>query len=251
MNLQTHLKIILVMKQSFIVLAFGALLLSVGASAQIVVQVGAFNEKVPLTNFMELDGIYHVVDRNAIHRYLIGGFGSGAEAAVVAEKARSLGFPNARVEDMSKYPDCTCFVPDKVKTLKSIFFDFDKSSLRSESIFQLDKLYEILVENPSYTAELRAHTDAKGSVEYNNALSQRRATAAKDYLLRKGIPSHRIKTSTFGENDPIAKNEVNGQDTEEGRQYNRRVELRVIDAGGNVLNSIVEEIQVPTGLETH
>lgn len=233
-------------------------LLSVGfvgfCAAQIVVQVGAYNEKVSLTNFMELDGIYHVIDQNDIHRYLIGGFSNESEAGVVAQKARTLGFPNARVVDWSKYPKCACSpqVSEKIRTLKSIFFDFDKSFLRGEAKQELDKLYEILSENPNYTTELRAHTDAKGSLEYNTALSQRRANAAKDYLIKRGIASQRIKTNTHGEATPIAKNELNGGvDTEQGRQLNRRVELIVNDESGRELNNLVEEIYVPTELKAN
>ena len=119
--------------------------------------------------------------------------------------------------------------------LKWIFFDYDKSNLRSASTAELDKLVAILKEHTDYKAELSAHTDDHGTDAYNDALSQRRANAAKAYLESKGISADRIKATTFGKKDPVAKNEVNGKDSEAGRQFNRRVELNVDDAKGNRL----------------
>ncbi len=229
--------------------------------AQIVVQVAAFETSVQISTYFEgLDGVYLSKDQNDIHHYYIGGFSSEADAASQVQKAVDLGFTNAYVVDLSRYGNCTCNVVrrpvpvivdsgEKIRNLKSIFFGFDKSDLRSESRVQLDLLYEILIENPTYSTELRAHTDAKGSIEYNRALSQRRADSAKNYLISKGISSSRISTNTYGENTPIAKNELNGSDTEEGRQLNRRVELLVKDGSGRILNGIVEEIEVPDHLK--
>jgi outer membrane protein OmpA-like peptidoglycan-associated protein/uncharacterized protein YegP (UPF0339 family) len=123
--------------------------------------------------------------------------------------------------------------------LNWIFFDFNKADLRSASQTELDQMAAILKKNPDYVALLSAHTDSKGSDAYNDALSGRRASNAKQYLIGKGIAAARIKTSLNGEKDPIAKNEVSGKDTEQGRQYNRRVELYVQDKEGkNVCESI-------------
>ena len=103
--------------------------------------------------------------------------------------------------------------------------------------------------NSQYNVELSAHTDAKGSFSYNDALSNRGANAAKNYQMSNGIPEDRIKLSTFGENFPIEKNELNdGVDTPTGRQFNRRVELMVYNPNGAV-SSLVEEIDVPLALK--
>ena len=221
-------------------------------SQDYVVQVAAFDTKVSLDYFKGLDGIYHFEDHNNIHKYYIGGFNDKSKAENSAQKAKGLGY-NARVIDMDairKTCSLTCgapAIPDPTK-IRSIFFDFDKSFLRTTSKRQLDQLRTILKSNDDYHVELSAHTDAKGSVEYNTALSMRRANAAKDYLISKGISADRIKTSTFGENVPIAKNELeNGQDTEQGRQLNRRVELIVHNSKGKV-EPIVEDIDVPASL---
>ena len=219
-----------------------------------VVQLAAFDRQVPVSYFKGgLSGIYHVKDHNDIHKYYIGGFTSEAAANEVAKQAQANGY-NARAIDMGRIRNACALgcgmapMPDPTK-IRSIFFDFDKSALRSESRYQLDQLYTILTQNPEYNLELSAHTDAKGSLEYNKALSIRRANAAKEYLTNKGIPAARIKVSTFGEEAPIAKNELdNGQDTEQGRQYNRRVELIVFNPSGTV-EPVVEKIEVPDALK--
>ena len=214
-----------------------------------VVQLAAFDRAVSLDYFKGLNGVYHVEDHNNIHRYYIGGFTDEAAANASATEANKLGH-NARVIDMHKVRStCSlaCGTPLDPTKIKSIFFDFDKYSLRSESKHQLDRLFELMIAHPDYNVELSAHTDAKGSNNYNNSLSINRANAAKKYLIAKGLSSTRINTSTFGEEVPIAKNEVNGKDTPKGRQYNRRVEIKIIDNSGNVAQ-LVEKIEVPSNL---
>ena len=107
----------------------------------------------------------------------------------------------------------------------------------------------ILLENPNYSVEFRAHTDAKGSLDYNEALADRRAASAQSYLIAQGISSDRIRTTRFGERAPIARNELDGGvDTPEGRQLNRRVEVVVYNGDGARVN-LVEEIYVPPHLQ--
>ncbi len=217
-----------------------------------VVQIAAFDTKVKLDYFNGLNGIYHIEDHNNIHKYYIGGFKDKSGAETKAKEAQNLGY-KAYVVDLEAIRDkcgIGCgVVPADPEKLQSIFFDFDKSFLRPKSKRQLDHLYSILAQNVKYTVELSAHTDAKGSLEYNTALSNRRANAAKAYLMAKGIPENRIKISTFGENAPIAKNAMaDGKDTPEGRQYNRRVELIIHNSKG-AIEPIVEDIQVPATLK--
>ncbi len=123
-------------------------------------------------------------------------------------------------------------LPVKSCDLSWIFFDFNKSDLRAASKSELDKLVTIMKDNKDYVAVLKANTDGKGSDAYNEALSNRRADNAKAYLVNKGIDAARIKTSINGEKEPAAKNEVGSQDSEAGRQFNRRVELYVEDKSG-------------------
>lgn len=222
----------------------------------IAVQVAALEQPIAMSNFNGLSGIYQSRDHNNIYRYYVGGYATSSDAQPMLQKALERGFPYARIVDLDDIrakcalscagSSSSSVQPDQ---LRSIFFDFDQSFLRPNSKFELDKLYTILVNNPSYSAELRAHTDARGTNSYNDALSQRRANAAKHYLVSKGISSSRLNARTYGENTPIAKNEKNGTDTPEGRQLNRRVELLVIDGSGNYLNHIVEPIHVPAELK--
>lgn len=109
--------------------------------------------------------------------------------------------------------------------LKNIFFDFDKATLRPESYNELDRLVTLLTENPSIKVELSAHTDSKGSDDYNMKLSQKRAESVVNYLVTKGIAADRLIAKGYGETKPIDTN-----DTEEGRQNNRRVEFKIISA---------------------
>jgi outer membrane protein OmpA-like peptidoglycan-associated protein/uncharacterized protein YegP (UPF0339 family) len=124
--------------------------------------------------------------------------------------------------------------------LNWIFFDFNKADLRTTAKTELDQMVSILKKNPDYVALLSAHADFKGSDAYNQALSGRRATNAKKYLVANGIAASRIKTNLSGEKDPIAKNE----EDDRVRQYNRRVELYVQNKEGkNVCESIPPVIE--------
>ena len=106
--------------------------------------------------------------------------------------------------------------------LRNIFFDFDKATLRPESSSELENLYKVLTDNPNMKIEISGHTDNKGTAEYNKDLSQRRAKAVVDYLITKGIKADRLKYAGYGFDQPIATN-----DTDEGRQLNRRTEFEI------------------------
>lgn len=108
--------------------------------------------------------------------------------------------------------------------LNNIFFDFDKSTLKPESITELDKVYELMVANPEMRVEISGHTDNKGSAEYNKGLSMRRAQVVVNYLIKKGIKKNRMKAMGYGFDRPIDTN-----DTDEGRAHNRRTEFTIID----------------------
>lgn len=107
--------------------------------------------------------------------------------------------------------------------LKNIYFDFDKTTLKSESFVELDKVVDLLKKNPSVEIEISGHTDSKGADEYNLNLSQGRSQAVVDYLISQGIESYRLSAHGYGESKPIDTN-----DTDEGRANNRRVEFTVL-----------------------
>ena len=118
--------------------------------------------------------------------------------------------------------------------LRNIYFDFDKATLRPQSIEELDHLYQFLVNNPTAIVEISAHTDRIGSYEYNINLSKRRAQAVVDYLINKGIDSKRLIAKGYGFTKPVATNS-----TEEGRQLNRRVEFKILSYDDKELESIL------------
>jgi len=107
--------------------------------------------------------------------------------------------------------------------LKNIFFDFDKAVLRPESTNELERLTKLLDDVPSLKIEISGHTDSKGSDVYNQKLSQRRAKAVVDHLIGAGISQSRLEFRGAGEKEPVSTN-----DTDEGRQENRRTEFKVL-----------------------
>ena len=108
--------------------------------------------------------------------------------------------------------------------LNNIFFDFDKSILKEESFPELNRLVNFLNENIFLKIEIAGHTDNQGNDSYNLKLSKDRANAVLEYLISKGISRNRITSVGYGETKPISTN-----DNEEGRQLNRRVEVKILD----------------------
>ena len=86
--------------------------------------------------------------------------------------------------------------------IENIFYDFNKANLRPESATALDELVRLLNENPNVTFELSAHTDCRGSDQYNEVLSQRRAESVVNYLIQHGIASDRLTPKGYGEGKP-------------------------------------------------
>jgi outer membrane protein OmpA-like peptidoglycan-associated protein len=113
-------------------------------------------------------------------------------------------------------------------SVSNIYYDYDKSELRPESVASLDSVVHFLNDNPSITVEIYYYTDAKGGEEYNFALSQRRAQSVLDYLEKNGVDKGRLTAKGFGSKNAAAPNDVNGKDNPEGRQLNRRTEFRII-----------------------
>ncbi len=107
--------------------------------------------------------------------------------------------------------------------LSNIYFDTDRSALLPNSTGQLDNLLELLQKFPSMEIQIIGHTDAIGTADYNQDLSERRAAAVLNYLKAKGIAGNRLSSIGFGNKRPIASNK-----TEEGRRRNRRVEFKVM-----------------------
>jgi len=108
--------------------------------------------------------------------------------------------------------------------LNNIFFDYNKTTLRPESFPELDKVVELLQENPTIKIEIGGHTDDRGTDEYNQKLSQGRAESVVNYLAEHWIDPARISAKGYGESKPEVAN-----DSDENRQVNRRVEFTVLE----------------------
>lgn len=144
----------------------------------------------------------------------------------------------------------------KPVVIENIFYDFDKATLRPESEKALDEIIKMLNDNPNATIELGAHTDRKGTEQYNERLAQRRAQSVVDYLIAGGIAKDRLEAKGYGENVPkiinkkIAANQdfLNEGDTlteefilalpteqqEIADQINRRTEFKVLRTNYNL-----------------
>ncbi len=104
--------------------------------------------------------------------------------------------------------------------LEGVNFDYDKATLRPEDIAIIDRDAATLDKWGNVNIEVAGHTDDRGSDEYNLNLSQQRAEAVRNYLISKGVAADRLTAKGYGESQPVA-----GNDTDEGRLKNRRVEL--------------------------
>jgi outer membrane protein OmpA-like peptidoglycan-associated protein len=103
---------------------------------------------------------------------------------------------------------------------EKVLFGFDRSDLNTSAETNLNKLVNVLQKYPDTNIEIIGHTDNKGTNDYNQTLSQRRASSVASYLRAQRVSSSRLTTKGMGESDPIATN-----DTEDGRSQNRRVEF--------------------------
>ena len=112
-----------------------------------------------------------------------------------------------------------------VLVLHDVNFDFDKATLTPTAKGILDQVAAALQSRPDIKVEIDGHTDGKGSVPYNQKLSERRAASVVLYLVGKGIDSGRMTSAGFGKSMPVADNK-----TDAGRALNRRVELKVTEA---------------------
>ena len=155
--------------------------------------------------------------------------------------------------------------------IENIFYDFDKATLRPESSAALDSLVDLLNQNPHITIELSAHTDYKGSDQYNKRLSQQRAESVVRYLIQHGIASDRLTPKGYGEGNPkLIKKKVAEkypflkegdklteefitalpeEQQEPCNQLNRRTEFRVLQTTYGMFDKAGRLIQTPPAAE--
>ncbi len=108
-------------------------------------------------------------------------------------------------------------------TLKNVFFDSGSDDLRAESYPELDRIANFLKDNPTLVIEIAGHTDNIGSDSANLELSERRAESVVNYLAEQGVARQKLTSEGYGASMPVASNE-----SEEGRQRNRRTELKIV-----------------------
>lgn len=120
--------------------------------------------------------------------------------------------------------------PKEPVRIPNIQYEFDRSNITEPSKVAIDTTILVLMENnPELIIEIQSHTDNKGSDQYNEKLSQKRAESVVSYLISKGIRAERLKAKGYGESKPVAPNEnPDGSDNPEGRAQNRRTDFKII-----------------------
>jgi len=111
----------------------------------------------------------------------------------------------------------------KESQFETVYFDFDKFNLRSDSKSGLDSNYDLLIQFPDVMVKIEGHCDERGTVEYNLSLGEKRATACMDYLIGLGIDASKISTISYGKEKP-----VDGGHSEAAWGKNRRCEFKIV-----------------------
>ncbi|NNE30736.1 MAG: OmpA family protein [Winogradskyella sp.] len=124
----------------------------------------------------------------------------------------------------------------KVLDIPIIYFDFDKSNIRYSAELELQKVLAVLNQYPTMTIDIRSHTDCRGTVTYNEKLSERRAQSTRDYLIEKGVDPERLSAKGYGEsrlvNNCDCEPSNNSSCTEAEHQLNRRSEFIITSING-------------------
>ncbi|MFY0600888.1 MAG: OmpA family protein [Cyclobacteriaceae bacterium] len=117
----------------------------------------------------------------------------------------------------------------KAIELENIYYDLNKADIRPDAAIELNKLVDLLVDNPGIKIELSSHTDSRGSDRYNQKLSQRRAESAVAYIITQGIDSGRITAKGYGESKLVNQCSNGVKCSKEEHQRNRRTEFAVTE----------------------
>ena len=114
---------------------------------------------------------------------------------------------------------------NKIEIHEKIQFEYNKATIKPESFSLLDEITDVIKKNPHIKKiQIEGHASSEGNAAYNKALSDRRAKSVMKYLVDHGIEAARLTAKGFGSEKPIATN-----DTEEGREQNRRVEFNILE----------------------
>jgi OOP family OmpA-OmpF porin len=173
------------------------------------------------------------------------GGGTGILDAIGAPTYRVFGSVSYRHPKEEKPEPVPEPVREEVISVNTIHFEFDKSRVLPESYPEIEKVVDIIKSRPEVThVSIEGHTDSKGSDEYNQGLSERRANSVMEELIKRGIPASKLTAMGLGESMPVATNE-----TKEGRALNRRIEFRLQISPDAKINVVEDETAAPTFLE--
>jgi len=115
-----------------------------------------------------------------------------------------------------------------VLELKPIFFDLNKSNIRSDAAIELSKILDVMQQNPNIKVDIRSHTDSRNSGDYNKKLSDRRAKSTMAWLVKNGIDKSRLTAKGYGESRLLNKCADGVKCTEAEHQVNRRSEFIIV-----------------------
>ncbi len=189
----------------------------------------AMDVEIVITNLENNEQIVTKPQKNKDGKYVIK-LREGDKYEVNVRSPKGYAFYNTTVDMKSKVKEQKLDVklkPLKAKTkieLKNINFETNSAELDVSSYAELDRVVQLMNDNPEIKIEISAHTDDVGSKRYNNKLSDKRAESVVDYLKEKEIPEERMISKGYGEDEPLVPNT-----SEENRAKNRRVELKIVD----------------------
>ena len=155
---------------------------------------------------------------------VVGGLAGGAIGRYMDNQEREMREAVGQVESASIRRDQDIL---ELTFKADMMFDTNSSVLKPGAYSELDRVCQVLNKYPQCRIRIEGHTDSQGDENYNQQLSQRRAEAVRNALVAKNVDSSRLETIGMGEGLPIA-----GNDTEGGRQMNRRVTMKIIPIQG-------------------
>ncbi|WP_257670520.1 OmpA family protein [Parapedobacter tibetensis] len=165
-----------------------------------------------------------VLDRNRVYSVLGTKEGYQPDSAAVS----TMGIVKSDTLEVALLLEPEFVVGQNIE-LENIYYNFDKHNIRPDAAEILDRLVQIMNDYPTLKIRLSSHTDSRGSDEYNMGLSQRRAQAAVDYLVGKGIVRERMIAQGFGESQLVNKCANGVPCSREAHQANRRTEVTVLE----------------------
>lgn len=166
-----------------------------------------------------------VTDENGAYLFEVP---SGCDYSIEALKD-NLGTMGSKVKGgETSEANITMFEKGDVIKIDNIYYDLDKSNIRSDASTELNKLVELMNKYPKMKIEFGSHTDSRSSTKYNKTLSTKRAKAAVAYIVNQGVSSKRIIAAGYGEGKLVNKCKDGVNCTEEEHQQNRRTEIKIL-----------------------